>query len=180
MIAAATDGAPRHTDAFGGRDVVLGPSEDPTIATAPAVPERVTPPVLAALRRETARPLSVDTYRPETARLALEAGLDVELFSQYGLPGETKDDAFETLRFVQDCGVVVRGNSNAQQMQLYFGSAIIADPSAHGIHPLRSDLPPYLAPGDEFETDWMSRDDMNQVRATWSAASVDGGKRVVS
>ena len=33
-------------------------------------------PVLAALRRETERPLSVDTYRPETARLALEAGAE--------------------------------------------------------------------------------------------------------
>ncbi len=111
---------------------------------------------------------------------ALAAGLDVELFSQYGLPGETKEDALRTLRFVQDCGVAVRGNSNAQQMQLYFGSAIIRNPGLHGIHPLRDDLPPYLALGDEFETDWMSRDEMNEVRAAWSAASADGGKRIVS
>jgi len=111
---------------------------------------------------------------------ALGAGLDVELFSQYGLPGETKADALRTLRFVQDCGVAVRGNSNAQQMQLYFGSAIIRNPEAHGIHPLRDDLPVYLALGDEFETEWMSRSEMDEVRAAWSAASVDGGKRIVS
>lgn len=116
----------------------------------------------------------------EAATTALAAGLDVELFSQYGLPGETRDDALRTLRFVQDCGVAVRGNSNAQQMQLYFGSAIIRNPGAHGIRPLRDDLPPYLALGDEFETEWMSRAEMDQVRAAWKAASTDGGKRIVS
>jgi len=116
----------------------------------------------------------------EAAVTALGAGLDVELFSQYGLPGETKEDALQTLRFVQDCGVAVRGNSNAQQMQLYFGSAIIRNPGAHGIHPLRDDMPPYLALGDEFETEWMSRADMDEVRAAWKAASADGGKRIVS
>jgi len=111
---------------------------------------------------------------------ALGAGLDVELFSQYGLPGEAKDDALRTLQFVQDCGVAIRGNSNAQQMQLYFGSAIIRNPAAHGIEPLRDDLPPYLALGDEFETEWMSRLEMDEVRAAWKAASADGGKRIVS
>jgi radical SAM superfamily enzyme YgiQ (UPF0313 family) len=122
--------------------------------------------------------------RPDAVRRAasdaLEAGLDVELFSQYGLPGETRDDALDTLRFVQRCGVAVRGNSNAQQMQLYFGSAITASPAGHGIRPLRDDLPPYLAPGDEFETDWMNSDDLAAVRAAWSAASADGGTRLVS
>lgn len=116
----------------------------------------------------------------DAAVTALAAGLDVELFSQYGLPGESMADALETLRFVRGCGVSVRGNSNAQQMQLYFGSSIIRNPEAHGIRPLRDDLPPYLAPGDEFETDWMSRDEMDRVRAAWGAASVDGGKRIVS
>ena len=37
--------------------------------------ERVVP-VIEALRRETDAPLTVDTYRPETARLALDAGAD--------------------------------------------------------------------------------------------------------
>jgi radical SAM superfamily enzyme YgiQ (UPF0313 family) len=114
------------------------------------------------------------------ATAAFDAGLDVELFSQYGLPGESMSNALQTLRFVQDCGVAIRGNSNAQQMQLYFGSTIIRNPRAHGIRPLRHDLPPYLALGDEFETDWMDRSEMDRVRAAWSAASVDGGKRIVS
>jgi radical SAM superfamily enzyme YgiQ (UPF0313 family) len=127
----------------------------------------------------TGKAIDPDAIRT-AATSALSVGLDVELFSQYALPGESRRDALRTLSFVQDCGVAVRGNSNAQQMQLYFGSAIIRSPETHGILPLRDDLPPYLALGDEFETEWMNRSEMDQVREAWNAASADGGKRIVS
>ncbi len=116
----------------------------------------------------------------QAARTALETGLDVELFSQFALPGERLDDAMRTLSFVKECGVKIRGNSNAQQMQLYFGSDICADFSQYGIRPLREDLPPYLAIGAEFETDWMSNREIQRVKDAWRAESLDGGKRVVS
>jgi hypothetical protein len=116
----------------------------------------------------------------EAARRALEAGLDVELFSQYALPHERQEAALATLQFVQDCGVKIRGNSNAQQMQLYFGSAICADPARYGIVPLRESYLPYLSIGTEFATQWMSKQQIEQVKQAWSAASLDGGKRVVS
>ena len=116
----------------------------------------------------------------QAARDLLAAGLDVELFSQYALPNETKEDALMTLRFVQDCGVKIRGNSNAQQMQLYFGSAIHDDLESYGVRPLRTDLPPHIAIGTQFETDWMKKEEIDQVRDAWKAASLDGGKRVVS
>ncbi len=114
-----------------------------------------------------------------TARTALAAGLDVELFSQFALPGETFDDAMATLAFVGDCGVPIRGNSNAQQMQLYFGSEITRRPRDHGVRPLR-EFPPHLSVGAEFETEWMDRRAIRAVKAAWRAASLDGGKRVVS
>jgi anaerobic magnesium-protoporphyrin IX monomethyl ester cyclase len=114
------------------------------------------------------------------ARAALASGIDVELFSQYALPNETLNDALLTLRFVQDSGVAVRGNSNAQQMQLYHGSDITKRYHEHGIKPLRDDLPPYLALGTEFETEWMARSEIARVRSAWQAASEDGGKRIVS
>ena len=113
------------------------------------------------------------------ARSALAAGLDVELFSQFALPGEDFDDAMATLAFVKDCGVPVRGNSNAQQMQLYFGSEITRRPREHGVRPLR-EFPPHLSVGPEFETEWMDRRAIRAVKAAWQAASSDGGKRVVS
>jgi radical SAM superfamily enzyme YgiQ (UPF0313 family) len=99
------------------------------------------------------------------ARAALGSGLDVELFSQYALPGETLDDAMQTLAFVKDCGVAIRGNSNAQQMQLYFGSEVHSNYRSYGI---------------EFETEWMSKAEIKRVKSAWLAESTDGGKRVVS
>jgi radical SAM superfamily enzyme YgiQ (UPF0313 family) len=114
------------------------------------------------------------------ARDLLAGGIDVELFSQYALPGEHMDDAWQTLRFVRECGVAIRGNTNAQQMQLYFGSDITENHEQYGIRPLRRSFPPYLAIGTEFETDWMSHSEILQVRAAWRAASADGGKRIVS
>jgi radical SAM superfamily enzyme YgiQ (UPF0313 family) len=116
----------------------------------------------------------------EAARTALGAGLDVELFSQFALPGERIQDAMLTLQFVKDSGVKIRGNSNAQQMQLYFGSEITNHCTEHGVRPLRDQLPPYLSIGTEFETEWMSKEEIEQVKATWRSESLDGGRRIVS
>ncbi len=113
-------------------------------------------------------------------RLVFEANLEVELFSQFALPNETKKDALITLDFVNRCGVKIQGNSNAQQMHLYFGTRLHSDPGRFGIRPLRAELAPFLAIGGEFETEWMSRDEIREVKHAWRAASLDGGKRVVS
>jgi radical SAM superfamily enzyme YgiQ (UPF0313 family) len=113
-------------------------------------------------------------------RAALAAGLDVELFSQFALPNETREDALKTLEFVRECGVKIQGNSNAQQMQLYFGAALYADYRERGIKPLRDQLPPYLAIGSAFETEWMSEQEIKEVESAWRAESLDGGKRIVS
>jgi radical SAM superfamily enzyme YgiQ (UPF0313 family) len=116
----------------------------------------------------------------EAVRSALDAGLDVELFSQYALPNEELGDAMATLQFVKDCGVKIQGNSNAQQMQLYFGSDVCADYPRYGVIPLREAFPPYLSIGTEFETRWMSRREIDEIKSAWRAESLDGGKRVVS
>jgi radical SAM superfamily enzyme YgiQ (UPF0313 family) len=116
----------------------------------------------------------------QAARTAIASGLEAELFSQFALPNETRDDALQTLRFVMDCGVKIQGNSNAQQMHLYFGTDLYANYGERGIKPLRSDLAPYLAIGGAFETDWMTSEEIMQVERAWRAESVDGGKRVVS
>lgn len=137
--------------------------------------ESAAPKVLESLGKA----LDLDRVR-RAVEAALAAGLEVELFSQYGLPGETREDALATLDFVRACRVPIRGNSNAQQMQLYFGSALSDDPAAHGIRPLCDQRPPYLSVGAELETAWMDRDDLAAVRSAWRAASLDGGRRVVS
>jgi len=116
----------------------------------------------------------------EAVGLALNAGLDVELFSQFALPNEGLEDAISTLKFVKDCGVKIQGNSNAQQMQLYFGSEICGDSARYGVIPLRESFPPYLSMGTEFETRWMSKREIGEIKEAWRAESLDGGKRVVS
>jgi hypothetical protein len=65
-------------------------------------------------------------------------------------------------------------------MQLYFGAEIYSSHREHGIRPLRGVLPPYLAIGAAFETEWMSEEEIKQVKNAWRAESLDGGKRVVS
>jgi radical SAM superfamily enzyme YgiQ (UPF0313 family) len=121
---------------------------------------------------------------PEKVRhateMTLEAGIEIELFSQYALPRERLDDAMATLRFVQDAGVKIQGNSNAQQMQVYFGSRVNTEPRSFGVKPLRKRFAPYLSMGTEFETEWMTREEIDQVKHAWLAASLDGGKRIVS
>jgi hypothetical protein len=85
-----------------------------------------------------------------------------------------------TLQFVKDCGVKIQGNSNAQQMQIYFGSEICSDPARYGVTPLRESFPPYLSIGTEFETRWMPKHEIDRIKKAWRAESLDGGKRVVS
>ena len=116
----------------------------------------------------------------QAARMALASGIEVELFSQFALPNETKEDALATLQFVKESGVKIQGNSNAQQMHLYFGTKLYSNLQEYGIRPLRDDLPPYLAIGSAFETEWMTHDEIKQVKQAWRAESLDGGKRVVS
>ena len=41
-------------------------------------------------------------------------------------------------------------------------------------------FPPYLSMGTEFETRWMSKREINEIKEAWRAESLDGGKRLVS
>jgi len=81
---------------------------------------------------------------------------------------------------VKSCGVAIRGNSNAQQMQLYFGSDICRRPADYGVIPLQHSAPPWLSIGAAFRTEWMTATEIEQVKAAWRAESLDGGKRLVS
>jgi radical SAM superfamily enzyme len=56
--------------------------------------------------------------------LTHQQGIDVELFTQFGLPHENLEDAMMTLEFLKDNKVPIRGNSNSQQTQIYFGTEL--------------------------------------------------------
>ena len=113
-------------------------------------------------------------------KLTQRQRIDVELFTQYGLPNETFDDAMKTLNFLKDNQVKIRGNSNSQQMQLYFGTEILNSHLEYGIHPLERDAPAYISIGKQYETENLSSNDLKKIRTVWEMESLDGAKRKVS
>ena len=113
-------------------------------------------------------------------RWTQEAGIEVELFSQYGLPGQDFEDASRTLEFVKRMNVKIQGNTNAQQMQVYFGTEICKHYEAYGIRPIQERIPSCLSIGSRYETEWLSAEEIRQIHEMWRRASLDGGTRIVS
>jgi radical SAM superfamily enzyme YgiQ (UPF0313 family) len=103
----------------------------------------------------------------EVIRLTQEAGIHVELFSMFGLPGETFDQALGTLAFVQKNRVAIDGNSISQQAHLFFGTPMNDNPEAYGIHPFRRTRPSYLSVCRDYETDTMSADEIRRMSLIW-------------
>jgi anaerobic magnesium-protoporphyrin IX monomethyl ester cyclase len=116
----------------------------------------------------------------EAITMTEDAGIEVELFTQFGLPHETMDDAVKTLEFVKKNRVKIMGNTNSQQMQIYFGTQISRDYENYGIHPLSTRRPAYISIGSQYETDWMTYGEMQSLQELWRAESLDRGRRVVS
>jgi radical SAM superfamily enzyme YgiQ (UPF0313 family) len=116
----------------------------------------------------------------EAIRLAQSENIEVELFTMFGLPYETYEDAVKTLEFVKRNNVKIMGNTNSQQMQIYFGTHMARHYGEHNIRPLNNNRPAYLSIGCQYETDHMSCDEIQKIQGLWRANSLDGGKRIVS
>jgi len=123
--------------------------------------------------------ISLDDMR-KAIRLTQKCGMDVELFTQYGLPRETFADAMKTLEFLKDNSVKIRGNSNSQQMQVYFGTEVFDSYRKHGIHPIEKNNPLYISIGKQYETENLSSHDLKRISAVWEKESLDGAKRKIS
>jgi len=100
-------------------------------------------------------------------RWTQEAGMEVELFTMFGLPGETFQQALGTLDYVKRNGIAIKGNSISQQVHLFFGTSMNEDPSSYGIHLLPRTRPAYLSVCRDFETDTMSAEEIKQISAIW-------------
>lgn len=107
----------------------------------------------------------------ENVRITQALGMEAELFSIFGLPGETVEDARRTLAFVRSLGIPIQSNSGSQQMQLYFGSVYERNPERYGFKPLDGYRPGYFSVGDEYETAGMTLDDMKKIRNMWALAN---------
>ncbi|MBW1895641.1 MAG: radical SAM protein [Deltaproteobacteria bacterium] len=99
--------------------------------------------------------------------LTQDAGINVELFSMFALPGETFGQALGTLEFVKKNRVAIEGNSISQQTHLFFGTPMNDDPAAYGIRPFVRTRPAYLSVCRDYETDTMSADDIHRMSLIW-------------
>ena len=116
----------------------------------------------------------------EAIRLAQSQDIEVELFTMFGLPNETFEDAMKTLAFVKENNVKIMGNTNSQQMQIYFGTPMARHYKDYHIRPLNTERPAYISIGCQYETDHMSTDKMAKVQNMWRSHSLDRGRRIVS
>jgi radical SAM superfamily enzyme YgiQ (UPF0313 family) len=119
--------------------------------------------------KKTAKGVVLQDLR-QMVEIAKSIGLNVELSCMYGLPGETVDRARETLRFIQSCGIPIDGNSRAQQMRLFFGSAYEKNRDKFGFRPVPGYLPAYLSTGDRYETETLTSKDLKKIGAIWMLA----------
>jgi len=113
-------------------------------------------------------------------RMAQDQGIEVELFTLFGLPYETFEDAVKTLEFVKKNNVKIMGNTNSQQMQIYFGTHLARHYKDYNIRPLQNSRPAYMSIGSHYETEYFGIDEVQKIKNMWRAHSLDGGKRIVS
>lgn len=130
--------------------------------------ESADPEVLADIHK------GVDLERMRLAiHQTLMTGIKVELFTIFGLPGETFDRALKTLDFVRENGVAVEGNSISQQLHLFFGAPISDDPAAYRLKPLNRTKPAYLGVSRDFATAAMTEAEIKRVSLLWRLNRTD-------
>ncbi len=116
----------------------------------------------------------------DAIRITQNEGIEVELFTMFGLPYETFEDGLKTLEFVKKNQVKIMGNTNSQQMKIYFGTHMSQHYADYGIRPLNPRRRAYISIGSQYETDWMNYEEMQTLGDLWRAESLDRGKRIVS
>jgi radical SAM superfamily enzyme YgiQ (UPF0313 family) len=135
--------------------------------------ESANPSVLERIRKP------IDLQRlSEVVRMTQDAGIRVELFSMFGLPGETFHQALNTLAFVKKNNVSVDGNSISQQAHLFFGTPMAETPEEYGIRPFKRTRPAYLSVCREFVTDAMSAQEIRRISLIWRLNRDDFGEDV--
>ncbi len=112
----------------------------------------------------------------EKVRRAQSLGMEVEVFTQCGLPFQSKESCLRTVGFLKGLGISLRGNSGGQQMNLFFGTEFTRRPASFGIRVERRKRPAYLSPGTEFSTRWMTRQDIASVLQRYRKTPAAGRK----
>ncbi len=107
-------------------------------------------------------------------KLTRDAGMRAEVFTVYGLPRQTYASACKTLEFLKSEGVRIGGNSSGQELQLYFGIDILNKAKEFGISLTHKKRPLFLSPGEDFENNYMSRQEIGLMRQRYQAEAMLG------
>ena len=128
---------------------------------------------LGVLRR-VAKGIKIDSVS-HIVEIARSKIVKIELFSMFGLPGETVESALCTLNFVRRSMIPIQYNSEAQRLNLYFGSIYERYKERFGFKPLSSlyYLPAYLSIGELYESQTLTNVEFLKIQRTWTLASVD-------
>jgi anaerobic magnesium-protoporphyrin IX monomethyl ester cyclase len=89
-----------------------------------------------------------------------KAGITPEVFTLYGLPGQTLKSSLKTVEFLKRLKIKLVDNSAGQQLNLFFGTDITDNPERYGITLLKKRHSLYLCPGVDYTTQYMKRRDM--------------------
>ncbi|HNQ50384.1 MAG TPA: radical SAM protein [Candidatus Omnitrophota bacterium] len=106
----------------------------------------------------------------KTIRMTQAVGIEPEVFTLYGLPGQTRESALQTLRFLQGLGIKISRNSAGQQLFLFYGTDVFNNPRKYGIRVFETRKPLYLSTGADFETDRMTTKDIAFVARQYKKA----------
>jgi radical SAM superfamily enzyme YgiQ (UPF0313 family) len=114
------------------------------------------------------KPINLARFE-KIVRFTQSMGIEAEVFTLYGLPGQTKESCLKTLDFLKRLGIKIIGNSAGQQLHLFSGTDIEDDPARYGIRLSKKHRPLYLSTGADFVTAWMSRRDIVKVSQAYAA-----------
>jgi len=116
---------------------------------------------------ETGKDIGLDHMR-RMVEAAQSLGMEVELFTMYGLPGETIEHTRQTMSFVRSYKIPIFANSYSQQLQLYFGSIYERNPEKYGFKVLPRYRPAYLSIWHDYETQQLTVKDFKKVHNIWT------------
>jgi anaerobic magnesium-protoporphyrin IX monomethyl ester cyclase len=105
-------------------------------------------------------------------KLTRSLGIEVEVFTIYGLPKQTHESACKTLEFLNSIKVKKIGNSAGQQLALYFGNTIYDKMEKFGIQPIKKKRPLFLSVGREFETEHMNTQEISFINKRYQAERI--------
>jgi anaerobic magnesium-protoporphyrin IX monomethyl ester cyclase len=112
--------------------------------------------------------IDLDNFK-KVVTLTRSLGMEVEVFTIYGLPKQTYESARKTLEFLNSIKVKIIGNSSGQQLALYFGTKIYDSAKKFGMHFIEKKRPLFLSPGTEFETEYMDRQEIALINKHYQA-----------